>query len=58
MKSVYTPSENFHVCVLPNADNKWWQVGHVYSCECGNLFRVVAYYEGKGFNHIGKLELK
>jgi len=55
MRTVYTSSNDFHVCVLPEADRKW-QVGQIYACTCGNLFRVVAYYEGKGFNHIGKLE--
>ena len=52
-ENVYVASP-FHVCVLPQANRKW-QVGQVYSCTCGNLFRVQAYYEGKGFTHIGKV---
>lgn len=53
MENVYVATP-FHVCVLPQANRKW-QVGQVYSCTCGNLFRVQAYYEGKGFTHIGKV---
>ncbi len=53
MSNVYT-TDTFHVCVLPEANRKW-QVGQVYSCDCNRLFRVIAYYEGKGFVYIGKL---
>ena len=53
MNNVYT-TDTHHVCVLPEANRKW-QVGQVYACACDRLFRVVAYYEGKGFVYIGKL---
>lgn len=54
MKEVYQ-KDKFHVCVLPNANRKW-QVGQLYGCDCGNIFRVRAYYEGQGFMFFGKIE--